>query len=148
VRPLGAPSTDNRWLGRTVATVLLGLMVVCFATESEWWPLSAFSLFSHVRGAEQTSWSLYAISGERVERVPLDSLPASYWGSHHVLPTLAGATLEEQRGAVRAWLEAAGYDPGEVELVRVVRTVSRVPDELNEPAREVSQVVTLEIDPE
>jgi hypothetical protein len=48
---------------------------------------------------------------------------------------------------VRAWLVAAGYDPDEIELVRVVRIVSRVPSELNEPAREVSQVVTLEIDP-
>jgi hypothetical protein len=74
-------------------------------------------------------------------------LPASHWGSHHVLPTLTDASIDEQRGAVRAWLVAAGYDPDEIELVRVVRIVSRVPSELNEPAREVSQVVTLEIDP-
>lgn len=147
MRLVDAASTDNRWLGRAVATLLLGLMVVCFATESEWWPLSGFSLFSHVRGAEQTSWSLYAVSGGRAEEVPLDSLPESYWGSHHVLPTLADAPLEEQRGVVRAWLEAAGYDPHEVDLVRVVSTVSRVATEADEPAREMSQVVTLEIDP-
>jgi hypothetical protein len=147
MRPVDAESTDNRWLGRGVAAVLLGLMIACFAADDEWWPLSGFSLFSQVRGAEQTSWSLYAISGDRAEQVPLASLPASHWGSHHVLPTLTDASTDEQRGAVRAWLAAAGYDPDEIELVRVVRIVSRVPSELNEPAREVSQVVTLEIDP-
>jgi len=147
VRNLNAAPDDNRRLGRIVATVLVGLLVFCFATESEWWPFSGFSLFSQVRGPEQTSWNLYVVDSQGArEAVALDSLPESHWGSHHVLPTLPDASGEEQRAAARAWVQAAGYDLDEVEQVQVVRTVSLVPTDLDASAREVSQTVTLTID--
>jgi len=140
-------SSDSRTLGRVVAAALVGVLLLCFATGTEWWPFSKFSLFSEVRGPEQVSWSLNAIRPDgEIEAVNLTSLPESHWGSHHVLPTLDNMSIEHQRAAARAWLEAAGVDAENVRAVQVVRTTSHVPTDLDASATEVSRTVSLEID--
>ena len=128
---LEPPVISGPDLGRVRARVvtygLLAVLGLAAVTDTEWWPVSSFRLFSGLRRETKVSWQVVTVDDSGVE------LPArvgrfgrSYRGAGHLVARLDPAG----RGrACRTWLEAyrrRGVLPaGGLRVYRVVRRLPR-----------------------
>lgn len=144
-QPRGAGDRRTSWVARGVTYGLCGGLLLLGVAQVELWPLSAFRLFSGVRGPETTSWQVVVVDADGTER-PLDlgGMPDQVGLPHHVLPRLVEASSSVRRDALTAYVEAAGVDPAAIE-VRVYRVVSSTATAPDVPRTELSREVAYEV---
>jgi hypothetical protein len=132
-------------LARTVTYGLCGTLLVLGAAQVELWPMSAFRLFSSVRGPETISWVVFTVDDQGEEhRVDLAGMRDQVGLPHHVLPMLLDASPAERADVLEAYVEAAGGDPGSHEA-RVYRVVSRTSTQADLPSTELSRDLAYEV---
>lgn len=114
---------------RVVTYGLVALLAVCAVVQVEWWPLTAFRLFSQPRTATATAWEVDLVDAAGAEHaVPFDRLPRGFRGAHHLAPTLAASAPGRRDAVCRAWAAAGGRRLGVAATeVRVYRLTGRVP---------------------
>ena len=114
---------------RIITYGLLGLLAFFLATQSEWWPLSAFKLFSQARTAASTSWEVALVDKAGDEHVvPFERLPRGYRGVHQLAPGLGRLPAGRREAVCQAWA-AAGARELDIRAteVRIYRVAARVP---------------------
>ena len=109
---------------RVVTYGLVGLLALCVVAQVEWWPLSAFKLFSGERTAATVSWQVALVDPGGAEHVvPFDRLPRGYRGPHHLAADLPGLPARRTEAVCKAWALAGarelGITPTEVRVYRV-----------------------------
>lgn len=109
---------------RIVTYGLVGLLAVCAVAQVEWWPLSAFKLFSRARTASTTSWQVALVDDAGLEHViAFRRLPRGYRGAHRLAADLPGMSTTRRQAVCRAWASAGGRTlgiaPTEVRVYRV-----------------------------
>ena len=135
----------TRRLARAVTYGLCGTLLVLGTAQLEYWPLSAFKLFSTVRGPEITSWIVVTVGSDGVEhRLDLGGMPDRVGLPHHTLPKLLHASAAERTEVLTAYVGAAGADPAALRA-RVYRVVSRTSTEAHVPRAEVSRDLAYEV---
>jgi hypothetical protein len=138
------PARSSRF-PRAVTYGLCGGLLLLGIGQVELWPMSAFRLFSGVRGPEATSWVVTTVdAGGDEHRVDLAALGGRVGLPHHVLPSLVDASPAERRAVLEAYVEAAGSTGGEVRA-RVYRVVSRISTEPEVPSTELSRDLVYEV---
>jgi hypothetical protein len=121
--------------------------VVCGTFGLEAWPLTGWRLFADARQPVQVAWQAVTVdAGGRETPVPFGGLPAGFHGNVQVLKGFAGLPAGEQAAVCRAWADAVRARGGQVEAVRVYRTVTDVSRRVGErgaaPARELRWTCT------
>jgi hypothetical protein len=135
----------SRRLARVVTYGLCGTLLVLGAAQVELWPLSAFRLFSSVRGPETVSWVVVTVDAEGDEHtLDLSGMRDEVGLPHHVLPTLIDASPAERTRVIEAYLDAAGEGASAVEA-KVYRVVSRTSTDAHVPSAEVSRDLAYEV---
>lgn len=127
--PVDAPVEAPPRGARLVCYGLVALLVFSVVTQVEWWPLSAFRLFSTARTATTTGWDVALVDGAGAEHaLPFARLPRSLRGYSHLAAELRTLPLAKRDAVCRAWANAAARRVGTVATrVRVYRVTSRVP---------------------
>lgn len=114
-------------LARRVTYGTLGMLLAAGVAQVDFWPLSAYEMFSGVRTDTLTVTQLVAtLDDGREATVDRGSDPVLL-PTQNVLPELADAGPDARRVMLTTWLEQAGLDPAEVREVRTER-VRRVVD--------------------
>jgi hypothetical protein len=135
----------SRRLARSVTYGLCGTLLLLGAAQIELWPLSAFRLFSSVRGPETVSWVVVTVDTDGGEHaLDLSRMHGSVGLPHHVLPTLVDASPAERTRVVKAYVDAAGEGASAVDA-KVYRVVSRTSTEADVPSAEVSRDLAYEV---
>jgi hypothetical protein len=134
------------WTRRFVA-VFLAAFVVCGTLGLEAWPLTGWRLFADARQPVQVAWQAVTVDpAGRETPVPFGDLPAGFHGNVQVLKGFAGLPAGEQAAVCRAWADAMRARGGQVEAVRVYRTVTDLSRRVGErgapPARELRWTCT------
>jgi hypothetical protein len=110
----------RRARGVTYGTI--ALLLVAALVHLDAWPVSAYRLFSNVRGPSGVSLTLVAVAPDGVRtdvRVPSDEDPLTTTG--HLYDDLPRVAPERAVAMVRAWLGMAGIDPAAVDHVDLER---------------------------
>ncbi len=128
----------TRWF----VAAFLTLFAVCGVAGIEAWPLTGWRLFADARQPVQVAWQAVTVDAAGHETpVPFRDLPAGFHGNVQVLKGFAALGAGEQAAVCRAWADAVRARGGQVEAVRVYRTVTdvsrRVGDRGAPPAREM-----------
>jgi hypothetical protein len=128
----------TRWF----VAAFLAAFVVCGVAGIEAWPLTGWRLFADARRPVQAGWEAVTVDAlGRETPVPFRDLPAGFHGNVQVLKGFAGLDAGEQAAVCRAWADAVRAGGGQVEAVRIYRTVAdvsrRVGDRGAPPAREL-----------
>lgn len=132
---------------RPVTYGLVAVFLVAGLAQVEFWPVTAFRLFSTNRGPEQTRWELAVVDANGSEsRVDLARLPPALKGVDETLPRLAGAPPAAAAATVRPWLIASGHAYADVTKVRVYSVTVRL-DHGRGPAVAVSRRLMAEVAP-
>jgi len=111
---------------------MLAAILVAGLAQIEFWPLTAFRLFSSVRGPTRITWELAVVEvgGTDETVVDLSGLPPALKGADHILPRLAATATTTAAGhvaaTVRPWLEATGHPWASVSKVRLYSVVVRL----------------------
>ena len=134
------------WTRRFVA-VFLAAFVVCGTFGLEAWPLTGWRLFADARQPVQVAWQAVTVDvAGRETPVPFGDLSAGFHGNVQVLKGFAGLPAGEQAAVCRAWADAVRARGGQVEAVRVYRTVTDLSRRVGErgapPARELRWTCT------
>lgn len=118
--------TERR--ARRVTWGAVGLLLLVGLTQVELWPLSAYRLFSAVRGESGATLMLVAVHGDGTEVVltPAVDDPVLDTTSHQYRD-LRSASPERRVAMVRAWLDLAEVGSDDVVAVRLDRA-TRVMD--------------------
>jgi hypothetical protein len=127
--------------------VFLAAFVVCGTFGLEAWPLTGWRLFADARQPVQAAWQAVTVDvAGRETPVPFGDLPAGFHGNVQVLKGFAGLPAGEQAAVCRAWADAVRDRGGQVEAVRVYRTVTdlsrRVGKRGDPPARKLRWTCT------
>jgi hypothetical protein len=127
--------------------VFLAAFVVCGTFGLEAWPLTGWRLFADARQPVQAAWQAVTVDvAGRETPVPFGDLPAGFHGNVQVLKGFAGLPAGEQAAVCRAWADAVRDRGGQVEAVRVYRTVTDLSRRVGErgapPARELRWTCT------
>ncbi|MBA2478667.1 MAG: hypothetical protein H0V38_08675 [Sporichthyaceae bacterium] len=132
-------------LARTVTYGLCGGLLLLGIAQVEVWPLSAFRLFSGVRGPEATSWQVVVVDSDGSERLlDLAGMPDRVGLPHHLLPRLVDASPAVREDVLETYVEAAGAGTSAVR-VRVYRVVSRTSTEPDVANIQLSRHVAYEV---
>ena len=103
---------------RRVTYCTLGVLLAAGLAQVDFWPLSAYKLFSGVRTDTATSTRLVAtLDDGREATVGRGSNPV-LGPTQSFLPRLADADPATRRVMLTTWLEQAGLDPAEVRELR------------------------------
>jgi hypothetical protein len=114
-------------LARRVTYGTLSMLLAAGMAQIDFWPLSAYKLFSGVRTDTVTSTRLVAtLDDGREAMVGRGSDPVLGY-TQNFIPRLADAGPDARRVMLTTWLEQAGLDPAEVRELRTER-VRRVVD--------------------
>ena len=150
---------------RVVVYAMIAAIAVAGLAQIEFWPLTAFRLFSDLRGPTQVRWELAVVgSGSRVGAgagsgsdgrggapdetlVDLAHLPPALKGADHILPSLAGAPPRTSATTVRPWLEATGNPASSVVEVRVYSVVVQLGPKGRRPLVTVSRTLRARFPP-
>jgi hypothetical protein len=129
------------WARRFVAA-FLAAFVVCGLFGLEAWPLTGWRLFADARQPVQVAWQAVTVDRDgRETPVPFRDLPAGYQGNVQVLKGFGGLPAGEAAAVCLAWADAVRARGGQVEAVRIYRTVADVSRRVGErgaaPAREL-----------
>lgn len=136
---------------RVVAYGMLVAILFAGLAQIEFWPLTAFRLFSSVRGPTQITWELAVVEvGDTHETVvDLSGLPPALKGADHILPRLAASATTTGAAhvadTVRPWLEATGHPWASVSEVRVYSVVVRLGGHGRGPPVPVSRTLRAEV---
>ena len=132
-------------VARLVTYGLCGSLLLVGTAQLELWPMSAFRLFSGVRGAETTSWVVVTVDAAGEEhRLDLGGNADRIGLPHHLLPKLQDASTAERQAVLETYVEAAGDDDTAV-AARVYRVVSQVPTEAGVASTELSRDLAYEV---
>jgi hypothetical protein len=128
----------TRWF----VAAFLTAFVLCGAAGIEAWPLTGWRLFADARKPVQVAWEAVTVDAAgRETAVPFRDLPVGFHGNVQVLKGFAGLGAGEQAAVCRAWADAVRARGGQVEAVRIYRTVADVSRRVGErgapPAREL-----------
>lgn len=150
LRSTGAPAdgeTRERRRARGVTWSAVGLLLLVAAFQHELWPLTAYRLFSDVRTGTAASVELVAVAPDGTRTpVRLDPRNPVVATTGRQYPRVRDAAPGEQRVMVRAWLQAAGIDPGGVADARFERVVLELDPDTGE-RRETSRTLLVEVVP-
>ena len=114
-------------LARRVTYGTLSMLLAAGMAQVDFWPLSAYKLFSGVRTDTLTTTQLVAtLDDGREATVGRGTDPVLEY-TQNFLPRLADAGPDARRIMLTTWLEQAGLDPAEVRELRTER-VRRVVD--------------------
>lgn len=114
-------------LARRVTYGTLSMLLAAGMAQVDFWPLSAYKMFSGVRTDTVTSTRLVAtLDDGREATVGRGADPVLEY-TQNFLPRLADAGPDARRIMLTAWLEQAGLDPAEVRELRT-ESVRRVVD--------------------
>lgn len=129
--------------GRVVTYGLVGLLVLCVVAQVEWWPLSAFKLFSAARTADTTTWQVTLVDPGGAEHVvPFGSLPRGYHSPAHLAAALPNLPARRTEAVCKAWALAGAKQLGITATeVRVYEVTGRRPAG-GGPAALVSRTLT------
>jgi hypothetical protein len=123
-----AATDPPRW-ARPFAYAFLALFLTCAVPGWEVWPLSGWKLFSYARTSTTVGWEVVTVDGAGAEqRVPWASLPRSYSGWAHALPSLVRGSAGDRAAACHAWADAVRAEGRtDISAVRAYRTRGSVP---------------------
>lgn len=114
-------------IARRVTYGTLGVLLAAGLAQVDFWPLSAYKLFSGVRTDTVTSTRLVATLDDGRESMVGRGSDPVLGPTQNFLPRLADADPAARRVMLTTWLDQAGLDPAEVREVRSER-VRRVVD--------------------
>lgn len=114
-------------LARRVTYGTLSMLLATAVAQVDFWPLSAYKLFSGVRTDTVTSTRLVATLDDGREATVGRGPDPVLSPTQGFLPRLADADPGTRRVMLTTWLEEAGLDPAEVRELRTER-VLRVVD--------------------
>ena len=107
-----------RWFVR----IFLSAFLVCSIFGVEWWPLTGFRLFSHVRTAHRIQWTLDTVASGGVESpLWLGDVPRAYQGFHLIMPGFSRLQPAVQQATCAAWLAEARRVRTSVSEIRIYR---------------------------
>lgn len=114
-------------LARRVTYGTLSMLLATAVAQVDFWPLSAYKLFSGVRTDTVTSTRLVATLDDGREATVGRGSDPVLSATQGFLPRLADADPGTRQVMLTTWLEQAGLDPAEVRELRTER-VLRVVD--------------------
>jgi hypothetical protein len=114
-------------LARRVTYGTLGVLLAAGAAQVDFWPLSAYKMFSGIRTDTTTSTRLVATLDDGTETTVDRGSDPVLGHTQSFLPKLADADPATRQILLTVWLEQAGIDPAEVRELRTER-VHRVLD--------------------
>ena len=119
------PAVSSRT--RHLVHAFLLVFAVTGIAHLELYPFSGFRLFSELRGADRTSWTLYAVDGRGAEvEIDVERLPLGYRQAKRLIPTMADMSSHEREELCDAWATPLREGGSEVVRVRIYRTVASV----------------------
>ena len=91
-------------LRRTVHVFLL-VFALAGVAHVELWPFTGFRLFSELRGAERTAWSIAAVDPAGAERtIELHDLPVAYRNTSRLLEGFDHRSQDSRDAVCDAWV--------------------------------------------
>ena len=114
-------------LARRVTYGTLGILLAAGVAQVDFWPLSAYKLFSGVRTDTVTSTRLVATLDDGTEAMVGRGSDPVLAPTQNFLPELADADPGTRQVMLTTWLEQAGLDLAEVRVLRTEH-VRRVVD--------------------
>jgi hypothetical protein len=114
-------------LARRVTYGTLSMLLAAGVAQVDFWPLSAYKLFSGVRTDTVTSTRLVATLDDGSEATVGRGSDPVLGHTQSFLPALAHADTAARHVMLTTWLAEAGLDPAEVRELRTER-VRRVVD--------------------
>ena len=132
-----APGDEPPRWARVLSISLIALVLVCGVARVEAWPLSAFRLFSGMRGAERVSYQLQAVDPQGKEtELPFGRLPVAYRNTQNLLPHFNRMTAAEREEICDAWARTPRENGQSVAFLRVYRITKSVYPHGHAPVRE------------
>jgi hypothetical protein len=126
---------------RVLVLGLLAALLVCGLAGVEWWPFTAWKLYSQVRTDSRVVWEASTVAADgRETAVDPNGLPLGYRHVELLLARFPGYSSEKREEICDAIAEGARDEGEEVVAVRVYRVDERL--------RETGGDVTLEREPE
>jgi hypothetical protein len=125
---------------RPFVAVFLLAFVICALATIEAWPLTAWRLFSHLRTAEQVTWSATAVDRQGRERpYPLGGLPQGYRGFGFLMNDFASQSPARQRELCDTWRlgigDLLGFEARAVRIYQLRSSLSERDGERGEPPK-------------
>lgn len=105
-------------LARRVTYGTLSMLLAAGVAQVDFWPLSAYKLFSGVRTDTATSTRLVATLDDGREMTVGRGSDPVLGPTQRFLPQLADADPRTRQVMLTTWLEQAGLDPAEVRELR------------------------------
>lgn len=137
----------ERRRARRVTWSAVGVLLLVAAVQLELWPLTAYRLFSEVRTGTSSSIDLVAVAADGTRTpVRLDPRNPVVVTTGRQYAHVRTAEPARQREMVRAWLGAAGIDPGEVAEVRLEQVVLQMDPDTRE-RQETDRRLLVEVSP-
>ncbi|MFD6445027.1 hypothetical protein ACFWEJ_07990 [Promicromonospora sp. NPDC060204] len=133
-------------LARLVSYGTLGVLLAAGAAQIDFWPLSAYKLFSAARTDTTTSTQLVATLQDGSRAVVGRGSDPVLGPTQRFLPRLAGAAPAARDTMLTLWLEQGGVDPADVRGVRTER-VRQVVDPVTLTWTETARDLVWESDP-
>ena len=119
---------------RRAVTLFLAAFFVAGVFGIEFWPLTGWRLFSHLRRAEVTSWQAVVVTPSGTEEpLPFGEI-ARFRGTVHVLKRFDGLDPRTQNAVCRTWESAVRDLRGDGFQIRIYRVnVTRSIDRRQDP---------------
>ena len=110
-------------LARRVTYGTLGMLLAAGVAQVDFWPLSAYKLFSGVRTDTVSATRLVAALDDGSEATVGRGSDPVLAPTQNFVPALAGADAATRQVMLTTWLEEAGLDPAEVRELRTERVL-------------------------
>ncbi len=141
----GAEGAPPR-LARPFVYGFLAVFIACGALSIEWWPFTAFKLFSQLRTGTVSGWQVVTVDGDGDEHVlDFDALPRGFHGWLHVVGRFPSMSEAERVKVMDEWAHAAYERGAEVATLRVYRTRQAVRTDFDEPPPRVERTLGYEL---
>lgn len=110
-----------RW-ARAFSYALITLVLLCGVASIEAWPMSAFKLFSGMRGDTRVSYQIRLVDSDGDEsELAFRDLPVAYRNTHIVIPRFSRMSEDERDEYCNAWALQPRERGEDVAFLRIYR---------------------------
>lgn len=145
VRPDGTAAPQRvPWWVRVFAYGFVALLLAFVFRDQEWWPLTSWHLFSHVRSDVERSYEVRSVSRDGTVRpLRFAGLPNGAQLEDRLLPHIGALPASRQATTCKAWLELAQKRGDDAVGLRIYLVQRKLPRDDGKPGALVAQQLRL-----
>jgi hypothetical protein len=132
------------WWARVFAYGFVALLLVFVFRDQEWWPLTSWHLFSHVRSDIARSYEVRSVGRDgSVRPLRFAGLPNGAQLENRLLPHIGTLPAARQRSTCDTWLKLAQQRGDDVVGLRIYAVQRKLPRGDGKPGALVAQQLRL-----